>query len=408
MAQAEKVTLVHITTVPQTLGFLRGQVGYMHSRGFGVHAISSPGPHLDTFGCEEGVTTHAVPISRTISPFQDLVSLLRLYRLLRRQRPTIASVSTPKAGLLGAIAAWSARVPVLVFLWQGSITEGASGLRRWLYRFLEQLTASLCHQVICVSPSLLAFTQREGIVSATKGAVMAKGTVNGIDAKRFDPARVELPSRAKALCRQFAIPEGTPVIGFVGRLCADKGLDDLAAAWQGLREHPTAPILLLVGAWEPEDPVSRQTKTLLADDRRVRFAGHVEDIVPYYRVMSVLTLPTRGTEGLPYAPMEAAAMGLSVVATSTVGCIDAVVDGVTGTLVPPRDPKALAEAIRRYLDDPKLRREHGQAGRERVLRDFRPEDIWEATYQEYVRLLRERGLGHLISEPIDAAEPATP
>ena len=85
-------------------------------------------------------------------------------------------------------------------------------------------------------------------------------------------------------------------------------------------------------------------------------------------------------------------MALPVVATAVPGCVDAVVDGVTGTLVPPRDPDALAQAIARYLDDPELCRRHGQAGRERVLRDFRPEDIWEATYQEYVRLLQERGL----------------
>ena len=95
-------------------------------------------------------------------------------------------------------------------------------------------------------------------------------------------------------------------------------------------------------------------------------------------------------------------MQLPVVATRTIGCVDAVVDGVTGTLVPPRDPKALAEGIARYLDDPDLSRRHGQAGRERVLRDFRPEDIWEATYQEYVRLLQEKGL------PVPASAEARP
>ncbi len=93
-------------------------------------------------------------------------------------------------------------------------------------------------------------------------------------------------------------------------------------------------------------------------------------------------------------------MALPVVATSVPGCVDAVVDGVTGTLVPPDDPKALAEAIARYLDDPELRRRHGQAGRERVLRDFQPEAIWEATYQEYVRLLRAKGLP--VPEPVKA------
>lgn len=94
-------------------------------------------------------------------------------------------------------------------------------------------------------------------------------------------------------------------------------------------------------------------------------------------------------------------MAMPVVATSVPGCVDAVVDGVTGALVPPRDPVALAAAIARYLDDPALRECHGQAGRQRVLRDFQPEAIWEATYQEYLRLLRARGLP--LPTPAEAA-----
>ena len=130
---------------------------------------------------------------------------------------------------------------------------------------------------------------------------------------------------------------------------------------------------------------------MLRTDARVHLLGHVRDMPALYAAMDLLVLPTY-REGFPYVPMEAAAMALPVVATLVPGCVDAVVDGVTGTLVPPRDPAALAAAIARYLGDPDLRRRHGQAGRERVLRDFRPGDIWEATYQEYVRLLRAKGL----------------
>ena len=96
-------------------------------------------------------------------------------------------------------------------------------------------------------------------------------------------------------------------------------------------------------------------------------------------------------------------MAIPVVITNVPGCVDAVVDGVTGTLVPPRDPKSLAGAIARYLDDPDLRRRHGLAGRERVLRDFRPEDIWEATYREYLSLLLRKGLS--VPTPCDVAGP---
>ena len=79
-----------------------------------------------------------------------------------------------------------------------------------------------------------------------------------------------------------------------------------------------------------------------------------------------------------------------MIATRIAGCVDAVVDGVTGILVPPRDSVALADAIRRLLKNPELRQRMGKAGRERVLRDFRPEPIWEALYKEYMSLLSRK------------------
>jgi glycosyltransferase involved in cell wall biosynthesis len=108
--------------------------------------------------------------------------------------------------------------------------------------------------------------------------------------------------------------------------------------------------------------------------------------------MDLFVFPTYFHEGFPNVPLEAAAMALPVVATQIPGCTDAVEEGVTGTLVPPQDARALSEAIRRYVDQPETRRRHGIAGRERVLREFRPELIWNALYQTYVRLLRAKGI----------------
>jgi lipopolysaccharide/colanic/teichoic acid biosynthesis glycosyltransferase len=152
--------------------------------------------------------------------------------------------------------------------------------------------------------------------------------------------------------------------------------------------------LLIVGSFESQDPIPAETEVMLREDPRIHLAGRVDDTSNLYAAMDILALPSY-REGFGLVAVEAAAMAVPVVATRVPGCIDAVEDGVTGTLVPAYDGVALREAISRYLKDSELRRAHGQAGRARVERDFQPEAIWEALHVEYVRLLKEK---RLISE----------
>jgi glycosyltransferase involved in cell wall biosynthesis len=119
--------------------------------------------------------------------------------------------------------------------------------------------------------------------------------------------------------------------------------------------------------------------------------GEVADMPAHYLAMDVLVLPSLH-EGLPISLLEGAAMQLPIVASHIPGNVDAVVDGLTGTLVPVHHVAALVAAIRRYLDEPALRRKHGFAGRERVRRNFQREIVWEATCREYVELLRAAGI----------------
>ncbi len=402
-----QLKLAYVTTVPITQwGFLQGQNEFLADRGFEIHAISSPGHYLEALANRDKVAIHPVPIARTISPLQDLAAAWRLFRVLRRLRPDVAHVSTPKAALLGAAAAYAAGVPVRIYCLRGSITEPASGLRRQIFRSVERLTARLCHQTICVSESLLRFAKAESILPKHAGMVAAKGMSNGIDVRRFDGDSVD-PAGMRSLpesLQRVAHDRSTMVIGYVGRLARDKGIENLWQAWTILRETYAHVHLVLLGSWEQEAKVSAKCRRALESDARVHIVGHVGDVVPYYRLMSFCVFPSFGSEGFPNAPMEAAAMRLPVIATRVVGSVDAVDDGVTGMLVPPRDTSALLEAMRVYLDDPELRRRHGDAGCARVRRDFRQEIVWEALYQEYIRLLQESGLA-MGGDTLAVAEP---
>lgn len=387
----DRPILVHVTTVPQALSFFTGQVRYMQARGIEVHAVSSPGERLTSFGEQEHIQTHEVNMKRRISPLHDCGAAFRLTRVLGNVRPAIVHAHTPKGGLLGMIGAWLTRTPVRIYSIHGLRYMTASGWRRLLLQWTERVSCKLSHRVICVSHSLRDVVIDDSICPSHKLRVLRGGSTNGVDATvQFNPASFTRDGRS-ALRAELGIDPSDLVVGFVGRLVRDKGVEDLATAWKNIRDARIGVNLLLVGPVEPQDPIDPDVLRAFRDDPRVIMTGSVIDTTKMYAIADLVVLPTY-REGLPNVPLEAAAMELPVVATNIPGCVDAVRDGVSGTLVPPRDAKSLQASIERYLDDPELRKQHGKAGREHVLRHFRREDIWEAVYQEYVRLLEEKGV----------------
>jgi glycosyltransferase involved in cell wall biosynthesis len=382
-------TVLHVTTVPVTFRFLVGHVAYAKRKGFDVHVMSSPGEALDRFAREMQVECHPIAMPRRITPLEDLGALVRVARAIRRIHPTIVDGHTPKGGLLAMMAATLCRVPVRIYHLHGLPLVTATGLKRTILRCTEWTACTLAHQVLSVSESLRHVAIAEGLCRAEKIKVLGHGTIDGVEADAtFDPTRMSL-GEAKLIRDRYQIPHDALVVGFVGRIVRDKGLIELVRAWRTLREEFASAHLLVAGPFEDQDPVPAEVEAELRGDPRVHLAGMVHDMPSIYRVLDLLVLPTY-REGFGVALLEAAAMSVPVVASRIPGCVDAVQDGVTGTLVPARDADALAMAVRTYLRDSDLRVRHGRQGRERVLRDFNPKVMRDALCQEYERLLRER------------------
>jgi glycosyltransferase involved in cell wall biosynthesis len=384
-------TVVHVATVDVSLEKLLGpQLEAIAAAGYRVVGVSAPGPYLEALsrrGIEHVPLAHA---TRAMAPLEDVRAVAELVTLLRRIRPSIVHTHTPKPSIYGRVAARLARVPVVVNTVHGlyALPEDPWPKRLAVYG-VERLAATCSQAELVASPEDLRTLSRLR-VPADRLVLLDAGL--GIDLERFDPDTVTAADRAAARRELGATADDDVVVGVVARLVREKGYPELFEATARLRRHLPQ---LRVAAIGPEEP--DKVDALTEADRRaardigIRFLGARDDVPRLYAGMDIVVLASR-REGFPLTPMEAAAMGVPVVATDVRGCRQVVDDGTTGLLVPVGDSVALAAAVERLATDPAARRRLGAAARRKAQDHF---DQWrciDVTLATYERLLVAAGL----------------
>lgn len=378
--------LCRVVTVPSTfVSLLRHQLRTIARNGIDVTIVSGSGEHLETVSHELSLPYRAVEMKREISLIDDIRSLIRLYRLFKSENYNIAHSSTAKAGLLVALAAWLAHVPIRIHTYTGQRWVELRGFRRWITRFSDRIIGKLTTHCYADSKTQAEFLVKEGIVEASKITVLASGSISGVDLKRFDAdawrGRVAAETR-----RELGVDEDEILVLFVGRINRDKGVIELVSAFRDLAISGKKVELALVGPFEPElDPLPKAILDELDDNPRIRVVGRTPRPERYMGAADVLCLPSY-REGFGSVVVEAAAMGVPTVATSIVGLTDAVEDGKTGILVPSKDVESLRDALQAMIIDTELREEMGQAARERARRLFDAEIVNQVVAEEYWRL----------------------
>jgi glycosyltransferase involved in cell wall biosynthesis len=376
---AEAPTILLGVTDSQTCLVLRSRVRALRAAGFRVILVSSPGKLLDETAANEGVERFAIPMSRKIAPLSDLVSLARLWLLLGKCRPCMVEFSTPKAGLIGSLAAWLHGVPQRVYMLRGLKLETADGFKRVVLLAAERLAAACANVVLCNSESLRARALALRLAPRAKLHLLGEGSSNGVDTERFCPGGTEARER-------LGFPPDAPVIGFVGRLTRDKGVPELIEAFDlVLRAQPEARLLLVGWFDAAEDALADEMRARIERHPRICCTGFVSDAAPYYRCMDVMVLPT-WREGFPNVVLEAAATAVPVVTTLCTGSRDSVVPEVTGVLIPPGDPAVISEAVLKLLGDPGRRRRMGEAARSWVLEHYMDQRVLGLTTAFYIDL----------------------
>jgi glycosyltransferase involved in cell wall biosynthesis len=387
--RSSRLRVIHVTTTDISLELLLGpQLEAFTEAGFEVLGASAPGPYVDALvrrGVRHIALEHA---TRSMAPIEDARALVELVGLFRRLGPTIVHTHNPKPGLYGRVAARIVGVPAVI-----NTTHGLYALpddpvpKRALVYGLERLASACAHAELVQNPEDLSVLQHLGIPSE-KLTLLG----NGIDLRRFDPASISAFDADAARAELGACAPTDVVVGVVGRLVREKGLPEVFEAARRLRHRVPALRFAAIG---PDDP--DKSASLRPDDRAaavaagVRFLGSRNDVVRLYRGMDLYVLASH-REGFPRSAMEAAAMGIPIVATDVRGCRQVVEHGVTGLLVPPRNPPALADAVAALARDPSRRRRMGAAGRQKALRDFDQQRCIDLTLATYRRLLTRAGI----------------
>jgi len=383
--------IAHIATVDTSLEILLlNQLLSLKADGYDVTGISAPGPNAAALK-SDGVRHLSVPMTRNLTPLADLASLWHLYRVIRREHFTIVHTHTPKAGLLGQLAARLAGVPIIVNTVHGFyFHEHMHPIARRFYIAIEKIAARCSDVVLSQNAEDMQTAVREGICQPQK----VKFLGNGIDLALFDPERVVAADELR--CRQeLGIAPDAPVVGFVGRLAARrKGfLDFLAAAKAIAAQRPKVRFLIVGDAdFGKPDAVEASAAGDYGIADRCVFLGfrNYEEMPLFYKLMNVLVLPSL-FEGVPRAVMEASAMGTPSVVTDVKGNREAVEHGCNGLLVPLGDVRSLMAAILRILDEPETARYMSRNARCIATERFDERIVFEKVKSEYVRLLQAKG-----------------
>ncbi|HXM63312.1 MAG TPA: sugar transferase [Terriglobales bacterium] len=323
----------------------------------------------------------SVSIPRAAHLWRDARALLSLYFLFKKRQFDLVHSITPKAGLLTMMTGRLAGVRTRIHTFTGQVWATASGFTRRLLKLADQLTNSCATQVLADSQSQLKFLIEEGVVSARKCRVLANGSISGVDVSRFCP-----DAAARQRIRQEAsIPEDALIFLFAGRLNKDKGVLDLAKAFDRLAAQRGNAHLVCIGP--DEAGLETQMRSICSSCvERLHFVGQARFPERYMAAADVLCLPSY-REGFGSVVIEAAAAGIPAIASRIYGLTDAVQDGVTGRLHQPGDWEELADAMELLAANRSLREQLGRQARERANENFAVHTVTEALLAFYSQQL---------------------
>lgn len=375
--------VIRTSTIPISLNkLLKGQLKFL-SKEFEVIGLSSSGTDLDEVKDREGVKTIAVEMQRGMSPFKDIVSLVKLYLVFKKEKPQIVHSITPKAGLLCMLAAKFAGVPIRMHMFTGLLFPTMKGFSQKIFIKMDQL---LCWAATNIYPEGNGVKQDliNYNITSKPLKVLANGNVNGIDLDFFSPKQISEDQKYQ-LRNELNFGPQDFVFVFVGRLVGDKGINELVDAFKSFDNSNVK--LLLVGPLElKQDPIKEATIKEITNNKNIISVGSKSDVRPYLAISDVLVFPSY-REGFPNVVLQAGAMELPCIVTNISGCNEIIEEGKNGIIIPPKNKLAIANAMNFVIENKDKKEFFRKNARSMIESRYNQKLVWNAILKEYNSLI---------------------
>lgn len=379
--------LIRITTVPISLEKLLENQARFFKKYYSVTLVSAQKEQLEALAKEQGVTYFPLEMTRKITLLQDLRCLLQLVRFLRKEKPHIVHSHTPKAGIIGMLAAFIARVPVRMHTVAGLPLMEAKGIKKRILYAVERLTYRCATHVYPNSKGLMDFIQKKHLAEKTPLQIIGKGSSNGIDTGHFNADSISDQELIKCQ-KKWTIAQDDFVFLFIGRLVGDKGINELVSAFEQLSNKLPKVKLLLVGPQEPIlDPLAKSTIKAIDQNPSIISTGYQQDVRPFLKMAQVFVFPSY-REGFPNVVLQAGAMGVPCIVSDINGCNEIIEDEVNGFVVPPKQVQPLTKKMQSLYEDAEKRNTFIQRTQTLIATNFERAQYWKLLLAEYQ--LREK------------------
>lgn len=367
--------ILHVVNIAFVIPYYFGdQINYFDKQGHVIYIACSKSENFLHYSKKWKFIPFQLNISRKFSPLQDFFSVLKLLIFIKKNKIDTVVGHTPKGALVAMISSYLANVNNRIYFRHGLMFETSNGLKKQILIFIEKITSYFSTKVICVSNSVLESSIIYNLSASNKLAIINSGTCNGIDSSYLFNKALINPNAQIDIYKKFKISNKTKIVGYIGRLAKDKGINELILAWNLLNKENLDIKLMLCGPIDERDPIDNELYRRMKTDNSIILVGEVKNPELFYSIFSCFVLPSY-REGFPTVVLEASSMQLPVITTKSTGCIDSIIENETG-IFSEITPSSLSEKIKFYLNNPLIANLHGINGRKFVLKKFQQEKLW--------------------------------